>query len=210
MTEFNVFVDAALRRGIVASVAAIIINVNTREQHTLERLVTIKKTDSDDVEFFAVIEAIRKLTDMRLEEHSITIYSDCLPIIQSINYLKEQGKQIKNYRINAYCTLICSMISKFESIEFRWISRKENKKAHDLCRRIIEVPLNIYKSKQIQLIQINDSIFLAQSSKGNCSYTVNLNLGTCTCGYFQLQRPSNATKCKHILAAMQYNLVKRK
>ncbi len=203
--EYKVYCDGAYRSDIVAAVGVYIINVFNGESSSWGKILAVKnEMDSNQVEIFAIIETLKRLINLKFEKHRIVIYSDNSPSVEYINDLRRFSKNKKNCKFSSYYKLICSLIGSFENVKFEWIPRKENTQAHCLCKNAIETSLNIYKSKQIKVTYKEKNIFIAQSSKGNANYIVDLNSNRCTCKYFLLQRQKNFMKCKHILASMYY------
>ncbi|WP_080648377.1 SWIM zinc finger family protein [Clostridium pasteurianum] len=86
-------------------------------------------------------------------------------------------------------------------IQYKWIPRNKNTKAHFLCKN------PKYRARIINVTYIGDGLYIAQSSKdSNKFYNVDLNHTVCDCRYFTFQKREERKKCKHIIAAEQLSL----
>lgn len=151
---------------------------------------------------------LTKLSELCNKDDIITVYSDSKDIVDKVNHLLINDKQQKRKNGNKiqpeYITDIINLMSKFKEIKLEWIPRELNIKAHSLSRSPFSDKYIEYRSKNIQVRYIGNNLYLAQSSKDkNKYYTVDLELCTCTCKFFTLQKWWERKKCKHIIAAEQ-------
>ena len=161
--------------------------------------------NSNFAEAQAIIMSLKKLKELCKKNDIITICGDNLDIINKANKLLTYNMKKNKRKPPEYVLNIINLMSNFENIELKWIPRNLNRKAHYLSREPFLDKYTEYKSKKINVKYINDNIFLAQSSKDkNKYYTVNLDLCTCTCRFFNFQHWWERKKCKHIIAAESF------
>ncbi|MBL4937737.1 reverse transcriptase-like protein [Clostridium sp. YIM B02515] len=154
----------------------------------------------------AVILTLKNLSLLCNEDDEIKIFSDSKDIVDKVNnIIKKKNLKIKkktNKFIPEYITAIISLMTRFNNISLVWIPRNLNISAHSLTKEPFLDKYTEYRSKKINVKYIGDNLYIAESSKDkNKNYTVNLELGSCTCRFFTCQKWWERKKCKHIMAA---------
>ena len=144
-------------------------------------------------ESLAILFALKKLKEVEITNNKIYILSDNLGLINMIN-------SSNGFIEDEILLEINNLKKKFTNLSFSWLSRKENKIAHNICRNIIKIKSMEVIAKRLKLQVIDNDNFLVQSTNvNNLFYHVSLNTYTCTCRHFGKEK-----KCKHIIAAQLY------
>ncbi len=204
MSEWICNCDASNNEAIGMTIGIQIMNITTSKEFLFSECIG-PCGDSNFAEGQAIIKSLIKLVELCKKDDIITICGDNQDVINKVNKIAIRGMKKTKRNPPEYVLNIIDLMSNFENIELKWITRNLNGKAHYLSREPFLDKYTEYRSKKINVKYINDNIFLAQSSKDkNIYYTVDLELCTCTCRSFKLQHWWERKKCKHIIAAESY------
>lgn len=88
---------------------------------------------SMEVELHALLEAVRVATIRSSSRESITIYTDCEPLVRKLRDAQTNGARWERYRESALW-----LLGKFDSWDIRHTDRDMVEDAHDLARAALE------------------------------------------------------------------------
>lgn len=206
MSEWICYCDASNNKAIGMTLGIQISNMTTYEEFLFSEHIG-SRGDSNFAEAQAIIKSLMKLMEICKKDDIITICGDNQEIIYTVNKILALGMKRIKRKPHKYIITIVNLMYNFQNITLKWIPRNLNSKAHSLSREPFAEKYTEYRAKKINVEYINDNVFLAQSSKDkNIYYTVDLGLCTCTCRFFKFQHWRERKKCKHIIAAENFNV----
>jgi ribonuclease HI len=127
---FDGSVKLCQKNGHRASIAYVIYDSN--KQIIYEHSQRIKKYNSMQAEYIALVELLKKIIELDLK--NVMIYSDCMNLV---SHLKSRSIVVKESIIKYYL-LAKELLVKINDCNLFWIKRKYNKYADYLTKKEIQ------------------------------------------------------------------------
>lgn len=197
--NYQIYCDGSYKGNIGMCIGVYIIKKEGNE--TIKEEYITKSYENPEsaqiAELLAIKAALERLDSLTEKNSIIRIFTDNLLVVNTINYKIIKGKD----NFISILEEILEKIKKYDNIQIKWIPRKENKKAHRLCRSLYKQMMLRYKAKSFNVKKIKDGKYLVQHrKKRKLRYKVNLNKRTCNCEWFFKRRNVENIKCEHIIA----------
>lgn len=195
---YIIYCDGSFRENpYCITVGVYILNKINKEKYRFYDLISLDRyLDNNTAEFMAVFCALEKIKVMEIHNEAITLNTDSRTIINMLNYYGNY----KEKSLKKLCSKLRKKLMVYPNLEIRWVSRDENRLAHNLSKQAIKQYMREKYIDEVQIIDMDNRQYKVLSSQGNKFYIVDLENYKCTCKYHKFEKYSVTAKCKHIEA----------